>query len=80
MTEIKILLEKQPDEDYYDSSNYELESIIKIDTDANATEYISAVCKAMQIEEYSTESIANAMYNYSQYLANKYRFELKDDD
>lgn len=68
------------DDNPYESFSYDLKSTIKVNQGANATEVMGAVCKAMEVEGFHTQSIADAMYNYAKYLAFQHNFELKDDD
>ena len=80
MLTIKIKQEPYIDGDNsYESYAYQLKSTIHVDTDADATEVMGVIYKAMIVEGYGVESIANAMYNYSQYLAFEHKFNLKDD-
>ena len=80
MIEINIKQTDQQDENPYESYAYKLESNILIDDTANATEVVAAFCKAMEIEGYQLSTIANAMYNYSKYMAFEYNLALKEDE
>lgn len=80
---ITIKVKEKPyivDDNDYESFSYDLKSIIKIDEGANATEVMGAIYRALIVAGYHTESIANAMYNYAEYLAFQHNFELKEDE
>ena len=81
MISIKVNLEpSEYAKDSYEKNNYILDTWIEIPNNSNAIDVVSAFVKAMEIETFCKETIANALYNYAIYMANNEKFELKLDE
>lgn len=78
---MKILIKRDAvyDQDFKDM-NFELESVLETNDEADATEVTYMFLKAMEIEGYYKGSILNAMYNVALAEAEQWDIELKDEE